>query len=368
MTSNRLSSLETALSSSQSVHPVIPAIFIRQTARRIRHTKRCLDGSAGALWRKRESRHKFNLMPGSPIKNFGDDNNAPQERGSILITALWAVSVFSIMTASLAFHSGEEILLMKRELNNFRHRVDFVSGLNQVVEMIQEDPEPHEDSKEKAWYGDIKLEEPLKARLSIRLEDEESKINLNYASAAFLSAFFKRFEDEIGPLKGSKKDYVKAIEKLKYEKRIESLEELLLVEDFKKEDLEVLRPYFTVYPELPLINPNTASPLVLKALIESLSGDHGTKQIFIGRIEETCAIHGCFFLNQEFNPQIFMEKLKLPKTPLMTQVVQDFLAAVTTDSQTFHLTMTTSDHAQASAIFTCRVGQARPEVFWWHEN
>ena len=290
------------------------------------------------------------------------------ERGSLIVTAIWMVSVFSIMTASLAFHGGEEILLMKRELNSFRHRADFVSGLYWTVELIQEDADPHQDSTDKPWYGDLKLDQPLNSRLSIHLEDEESKLNINYASEAFLSAFFKRFEDEVGHLKGSRKDYVKAISKLRYEKRIESLEELLLIEDFKKEDLEILRPYLTVYPELPLINPNTASRLVLKALVESLSGDHAAKQILMGRLEEACNSRGCSFFNKELTPEIFMEKLKLPKTPLMTQLVQDFLVALTTDSETFHIIMKTPDNAQASAIFTCRVGQTRPEVLWWHEK
>jgi type II secretory pathway component PulK len=289
------------------------------------------------------------------------------ERGSILITALWAVAFFSITTASLAFYAGEEVLMMKREINGLKHRMDFASGLNEAVEMIQEDPDPHEDSKDKSWFGETKPEQPFD-RLSIALEDEESKLNLNFASAALLASFFKGFEDKIGPLKGSRKDYVKAITKLKYERKIESLEELLLLDDFKKEDFEILRPYLTVYPELPLINPNTASSLVLKALIDSLSGDHNSKQILLSRLEEACGIHGCFFTNKELAPEIFMEKLKLPKTPLMAQVVQDFLVSLTTDSQVFHVVVKSSEKAEASGIFTCRVGQTRPEVLWWHEN
>ena len=285
-----------------------------------------------------------------------------------MITALWAVSFFSIVTASVAFQAGQEILLTKRELSGFKRRADFTSGLNKAFELLQEDPEPHEDSKDKPWYGDLKLDQPLSGHISIHLEDEESKLNINSAPEAFLSAFFKRFEDEIGGLKGSRKDYVKAISKLRYENRISSLEELLLVEDFKKEDFSALKPYLTVYPEQPLINPNTASMLVLKALAESLSGDHGAKQMLVNRLEEACSPHGCFFSGEELRPEIFTEKLKLPKTPLMAQVVQNFLVALTTDSETFHITIKTKDGAEASGVFSCRVGEIRPEVYWWHEN
>ena len=290
------------------------------------------------------------------------------KRGSVLMLALWGLSFLSIVAATLSFNASQEIFMMKREMEGFKRRADFSSVLYEAAEKIQEDPEPHQDSKQKPWYGDLKLDEPLGSRLTVRIEDEESKLNINYASETLLADFFKKFEEEVSPLKGSRKDYVKAISKLRYEKRIDSLEELLLLEDFKKEDLEILRPYLTVYTQFPLINPNTASPLVLSALVESLSGDHGAKQILTGRLEEACRPHGCLFFNEELNPEMFMEKMKLPKTPLMTQVVQNFLVSITTDSETFHIVMKSRDKAQASGIFACRVGQPRPEVFWWHEN
>src|SRR3989338_7974516 len=91
------------------------------------------------------------------------------ERASVLITAVWVVSVFSIITTSLAFHAGEEILLMKRELKDLNNRLYFSSGLNEAVRMIQEDPDPHQDSRDKPWFGDLKLEGPLQNRLSIHL-------------------------------------------------------------------------------------------------------------------------------------------------------------------------------------------------------
>ena len=290
------------------------------------------------------------------------------EQGSILITAVWVISIFSVMTTSLAFHAGQEVFLMKRELSGLQGRMDFTSGLNETVRMIQEDPSPHEDSKDKPWLGDWKPEGTLGARLSIHVEDEESKLNLNNASAAFLSAFLKEYETEFGSLKGDRKAYVQAILKLRYEKRIESLEELLFLDDFKKEDLVPLKKYLTVYPDSPFLNPNTASPLMLRALVRSLSADHASKQMLIGRLEEACQDHGCFFSSKELAPEVFAEKLKLPKTPLLLQAVQEFVTALTTDSETFLIAMTSTEGPEASGVFHCRVGQTRPEVYGWHEN
>ena len=107
------------------------------------------------------------------------------------------------------------------------------------------------------------------------------------------------------------------------------------MENFEKEDFEALKPYLTVYPDLPAINPNTASALVLRALVQSLSTDHAAKQMLLGRLQEACP-DGCFFRSQELTPQNFSEKLKLPKTPLMMQAVQEFLASLSLDSETFH--------------------------------
>ena len=270
------------------------------------------------------------------------------ERGSFLIVAVWLVMFFCVLTAGLTVHAGQEIRLMRRELGSFQDRRNFASGMQEVVERM---------SRDKPSYGNVKP--------NIQVEDETSKLNLNHASAAFLDRFFKEFENEEGSLKGQRKDYVKAILKLRYEKRIECLEELILLEDFEAEDLPALRKYVTVYPELPFINPNAASPLVLKALVLSLSGDHAAKEMLAGRLLEARRDE-VYFSRDELTPEAFAEKLKLPKTPMMMQVVQEFVTMLTTDSETFHVTVS-SKEAKATGVFRCRAGQ-RPRVLYWHEK
>ena len=298
------------------------------------------------------------------------------ERGSLLITGLWAMSVFSVMTISLSFSASQELMLAKRDLGDFKSHLDFLSAMNQVAWKMDTDPFPHEDSPAKPWFGDVQLEKPFEGRLSVSVEDENSKINLNYASEALVSTFLRAFEKDTQSLKGSHKDYVKGISKMRSKKRFQSLEELLLMEDFEKEDLEAMRPYMTVYSENAFVNINTAKPLVLRVLLDSLSTDHGAKHILFSRLEEACNLdkeklketeQGCFFLSRELQPETFAERLKLPRTPVMLNLVQQFLSLVTTDSEIFCISMK-ADQREALGIFRYRVGQARPRILWWHEE
>lgn len=266
----------------------------------------------------------------------------------------------------------QHLLIMKRERQALESKVDFVLGLQEVADLIQNDPFPHEDTPHDLWFGNAELE----TQVQTFIQDEESKININLAEETLLKAFFKVLEDSGASLKGSSKDYVKEIVKLRQGKRLESLEELLLMENFEGQDLETLRPYLTVYTDSVLINLNTASSLILKALAESVPGDPGTRQIFMNRLEETCSLgreqdpkpQGCLFLSDDLRPVLFGNNLKLPKSPQMLAFKELFLASVTTDSETFSLEMKTKTGKQAKALFRLREGMLRPEVLGWHEE
>ena len=182
-----------------------------------------------------------------------DESLMNREQGSILIASLWALALFSILVANVGFQGSQHTLLMKRELEGFDKRAHFYNTLYSAGQSVTEDPEPHEDSPLDSWYGEI--------------TDEESRLNLNFAERAWLDSFLKLLEQKT-PLKGERKDFIKAILKKKAKGRILSLEELYLLEGIEKEDVEKLRPFLTVYPELALININTVDPLFLESLIE----------------------------------------------------------------------------------------------------
>lgn len=283
------------------------------------------------------------------------------------MVALWMVSIFSIVTANLGVQASSEILMMKREMQGIRDRADFESALSEAFRVIQQDPHPHEDTPDKDWMGDLVLREPLKGRIKVRIEDEESKINLNQASADLLTNFFSEIDSKAS-LRGSKKDYVKGILKMRYQNGPQSLEEVLFLENFHKEDYKHIQPYLTVYPDKPQINPNTAKPIILKSLILSLGADHASKRMLWSRLEEACPDGGCTFKERDLEPDQFAQKLKLPKTPIMMQAVQELVSKLTADSETFRMTITTSHGKIARGVFRCRAGQVRPEVMAWYES
>jgi len=295
-----------------------------------------------------------------------------RQKGSILIASIWALSVFSVFIASLGFEGAQHALLMKREIQNLETKSLFLSGLNLASQKIFSDSLPHEDSKQEDWYGDIILPEPWKENLSIHVEDEESKLNLNAAPQAFLESFLKLFEEEVDSLKGERKDFVTQILKARGKQRIRSLEELYLLEDLEREDIEKLKPYLTVYPDLAPININTAKPLILEALIESLPGDDLAKGELLRKITEFLETKkegiAQSFASKDLDPNAFQEKLKLTASPQMLSLVNQFLPFMTTDSRTYRLSVKAKAGKEAEAIIREKGEGFGMEVMSWNEH
>ncbi len=238
---------------------------------------------------------------------------------------------------------------MKRELGNLEAKTDFLKGLQSASQAILSDPEPHEDSFEDAWYEGR--------------SDEESKLNLNFASEPFLRNFLKLFEEKVDSLKGERKDFVKQILKARQKGKIPSLEELYLLEDIEKEDIEKLRPYLTVYPEVSQMNINTLHPLILKALIESLPGDSFAKDELYRKLAEAR-----LFVSDDLIPNRLAEKLKLTPNLSMLMLVNALLPHLTTDSRTFRLVLASSTGKKAEAVVREAEDFTGLEVLYWHEG
>ena len=158
-----------------------------------------------------------------PLSPAGRGQGEGRTHGSVLITALWILAIFVIFTAELGFQGSQHILLTKREADHFQSKTDFISGLNLVYEKLLQDPEPHEDSPEDSWFGKMDLPDIWKKALTIKVNDEESRINLNMADEKWIREFLKEFSQENGDLKGDPKHFVKQILKQRKKNRIRSL-------------------------------------------------------------------------------------------------------------------------------------------------
>lgn len=296
------------------------------------------------------------------------------ESGSLLILTLWGMAILSVISLSLTFNAAQHMNLMKREIQMFEQKTDLTSAFNQAVSKVNLDAYAHEDSSLEEWYGNIVLDKRLEGRMTVQVEDEESKINLNGATQRLIEIFLKKLEEKSGPLKTDRKDLIKALDKIRSKKRIQSLEELLLMEDFQKEDYEKIKPYITVYPENFKLNINTVSLFVLECLIESLPGDEGAKRTLLSRLTEACGYSSggesgrCQFMEYDLYPEPFSDKLKLPRTPLTQSLVQEFLAALTLDSENFRIKITAANGKKAEGVFRYSSGQIRPDLFSWEEH
>lgn len=289
------------------------------------------------------------------------------QKGSILIVSLWMASTLAVLTAGLHFQAGAHTALMKREERELQARVDFISAIALANEKIAADPGPHEDSHFDEWFGALPLEKPWNEKMTITIEDEESKVNLNAAPAAYLETFLKNFEDQAAALKGSRKVFVRQVLKAREKGRLQSLEEFYLMEGVEKEDLEKLRPYLTVFPDHSLVNANTADLLVLQSLIESLAGDAIAKEELVKKMERFRKTRNGVFSREDLAPREFERRLEISPAVQSAMLIHQLLPLLTTDSRTYRIRMASKSGKQAEAV--ARDGDLKGlEVLSWHEE
>ncbi|MBI3317261.1 MAG: general secretion pathway protein GspK [Candidatus Omnitrophica bacterium] len=294
------------------------------------------------------------------------------KKGSVLVASVFLISILSITAASLGFEASQHTLMMKRELQGLEDKMQFQTALSQVKEAILSDPFPHEDSLQDKWYIKQKGSDPsgLKVKgvrppLVLEVEDEESKINLNFASEKLLKSFFEIFESQVEPLvNADKKAWIKRLMEAR-EKGIGSLDELYLWNEIPVMELAKILPYITVAPTTGQINLNTASPLVLEAYLKSISGDEFAKADLLKKILEDRQRQSSI-QSKELTPRDFTKRLDLDETPQILSLVQLFLNGVTTDSAHYRIKIKTN-HKTAEAVIK-EIENFKFEVLSWHEE
>ncbi|MBI4430229.1 MAG: general secretion pathway protein GspK [Candidatus Omnitrophica bacterium] len=222
------------------------------------------------------------------------------DRGTVVIVALSMIVLFSMMASGLGFRGGLEVKLVKRQLDLFRERYLAEAAVATVQYLIEKDEQPGEDSPLDAWYGEPGWPESVDfgegSTVTVKVTDEESKININYASEALLTSLFELIDEEnelsteidelvAGIMNWRGDSAAQGGTKLgeKYKGSLfESLDELYLIKDIKPGDIPKIAPYITVFgvgaKNQAMINPNTASLLVLKAMVLSLAGDENARE------------------------------------------------------------------------------------------
>lgn len=295
-----------------------------------------------------------------------------KKRGSILILMTWLLILLSLLAASVGLRSRIQIQLSKFQGKEISDEYLMQSAVNFASYLIGEDDAPDIDSKLDVWYGEVKSssESELSKELKITIVDEESKLNLNKVNDVILERFFEVLKENGVKLEKSPKDLISGIlywrgssygqgNPLGYEHKkapFETIDELRLVQNMTPGDFELLKPFFTTFArpfDFALkVNVNTAHEWVLKALVNSVPGaaTSSEREMLVNRImllrtgdpaRPEKSPPG-FLRPQELQPSVFLERLLLPHSPNMVQLVSQLVQQnFTVDSQLFSVKVET---------------------------
>lgn len=291
------------------------------------------------------------------------------QKGSVLIASLWAASFLSVFVSNVVFQSAQQAMILKREQNDFQARVDFLSTLHWVGHLIQQDDNPESDSPGDAWYGTIELPETWNARVKVTVSDEGSRIDLNTASPRLLEQLFEFVNEEVHGLEGKAHEFSAAVLELRGAEKILSFEELYLIEDIEKENLEILRPFLSAYTGQHGVNINTADLFVLKTVIFALAGDYFAKNDLINAIADFRGQAGvnAYFLAEELNVDLFLAKLKLSPTVHQITLANQLLPLLTADTRIWRIHFDAVSGKRAECVIRENFMEGNFKVVHWRD-
>jgi general secretion pathway protein K len=217
-----------------------------------------------------------------------------QARGSMLVLALWALSLLTVFSISLGFSVRQKASLLNRLATLDALYPVAYSGVELAKSLVKADDNVDVDLRGDTWAqpveGDISgASLVLATEGSPAVVDEERKLNLNNARIDIASRLFQRVSglpkeqaDELvynvidfmdsdsfygHPQYGAENSYYDSLQKPYKCKdaEYEQLDELLLVKGMTQNTFAALKPYITVYGS-GKVNMNTAGEEVLSAL------------------------------------------------------------------------------------------------------
>ncbi len=290
-----------------------------------------------------------------------------RKNGSILITALWILTIFAFLAIALGIRAKLDIKMMGIQLEEADQRERLEAAIQIARYLIESDPHSDDDSPNDLWYGNHKLSDWIDADgFEFMIQDEESKININVASPSLLRTLFEILKAEGISLETNSQDLAASIVRWRggstpfgtpstYRQKgqpFESMEEILLIEHITDHDFDTIKPFLTVYgrqgEKTLRINVNTASNEVLEALIKSLAGDGFTKNELINaflslREKQFENQETPFFKLRDLDANKLMSRLGVSSTVLMVSLVNQLLEFVSVDSSHFSVKVQKKD-------------------------
>lgn len=311
-----------------------------------------------------------------------------KKKGVFLIFALWLFLLLSLFCLGMAFR----VFVLSRKtslfINSFRARNLAVSGIKLAKEILKKDKGDSLggviDYLGEDWAKE-KTEEALytvpnkTGALTVSIEDESGRINLNNAAnAANLKKLFEKQGIENKDEKVNNiLDYIDG-DNIMYggtgsepegvfkNADMQTPEELLLVENFTKEDYNKLKDFIAVFtPFDPLsekININTAKKEIVEALIDNEVLRDTVIKLRFGETEGSG--DGCYGADDDIKKQLIDVGVKTAET--ITQQLKDLNFETT--SSFFRITSTAEVGGVKKEII-CVINRDSPEkILYWYEK
>ena len=296
-------------------------------------------------------------------------------KGSVFILFLWVLLLLSFFAMSVGFRTRLAAKIEGYELRRFEMNYDFLSAINLARFFIESDKEPTVDFVGDDWYGtpeEFKSMD-LAKRFELEISDEGSKIDLNKVSEQFLLTFFGVLKKKGIKLETDPKDLTASILAWRGQTSLtgkatsgfdqkgapfQTIDELRTIQYISPHDVDVLMPFVTVYGT-PFggsmrVNINTVHPYILEALIlqPGLIGGDFDKSTLLQQIEALRNVKGKIkpmgkektepsskpsqaFQQVDLDPNNFIQRLNLPYSIQMVQLVSQLISFVTIDSEFF---------------------------------
>ena len=241
------------------------------------------------------------------------------EKGLALILVLITVAILTVLVADFTFNTHVDFEISRNVLNDIKARYIAKSGIS-VISSTMKSNNLEELSKLAKLVPDLEIGEGEKASwsftvpsfpvgagvVSLRVEDERSKINLNSLvnsnsnkvdfqvltsltqlfrflevdqekSSLFISSLINWLDRDLSGSQndqdpqGANGNFYKSLKnpyKIK-DGQMDSVEEIRMIEGMDKEFYDKVKNYVTVYPQNKLINFSTASKPVIMAIIKA---------------------------------------------------------------------------------------------------
>lgn len=179
--------------------------------------------------------------------------------GSILIASIWVLTFFLILSVGLSAIVSSQVKLAGR----IQQRV--ISQHLATGACVQASAKRKEDNKSYDCLYELRQNQKLElgnGQFCYILIDEESKVNINTASSEVIKALLEITSDLS---EASAQELAEAIVDYRAEQTLRLKEEILNIEEVKKEIFDSFKDFITVYGKGD-ININTASAEVLRAI------------------------------------------------------------------------------------------------------